>query len=273
MNRLLLGPLLFLLLMGLASAGTVTLTGTCGKYQQSNRTVNFTLTNSGNDTAGQLVITPLIQNAELANSSSTISALGPDSTAILNFSITGIKERGTSIAFFSVAYQQSTSIFTAVFPCLIALGSATTSQIILGENTTITGKGNATVKLRVINAALTQIDANVSLILPLAFTYLSSKYIPLSLAPGQSANVTFLLGFPQGGASSYSAAATARYSQGNLSHASLVSFVINTAPPASISLGSLVIYFIALVLFIVVLLIALSLVRRRKKANNDIPQV
>ncbi len=266
--RILYQTFALLLLIGIASAGTVTLTGTCGTYSPSSKTINFTLSNSGNDSAYNLVITPTIPNTQTANGVSAINNLGPSARVVASFNITNILRRGTVPAYFTVAYQQGSEVFTAVFPCTMSLLNSTSSQVLLTTNSSIVN-GNATVKIKVFNAGTVPVTANVSLILPPSFTYQSVRYSQVTLAQYQTANVTFSLSAPVGSQSSYSVAAAASYLQGNLSHASLVTFIIRPPQQVTAGVGSLLLLGVGVVVAAVIVLIVLSLLRKRSAAKTS----
>jgi len=124
MSRLTGCVLTLILLIGIASAGTVTLSGGCPPAVISNNAISFSLSNSGNDSAFNLVLTPFIQTAESVNSSYAINSLGPGASAIVNVSVKNIREPGTSGAYFILEYQQGSAVFAAVFPCLVHFFSA-----------------------------------------------------------------------------------------------------------------------------------------------------
>lgn len=270
MRSLLLCTLALLVLFGIVSAGTVTLTGSCVNYKIGSSTIPFTLSNSGNDTAYNLLITPVVPHAQTAQSLYNISSLGPGSSSTLEVGISNISEKGMSAAYFSLAYQQGSSVFTAVFPCLIPIKNATTSQVFVNINESAVENGVADVRVNVFNAGADEETANVSLILPSTFTYRSSPSILLSLAPHKGSNVTFSLGFPAGYQASYSVAAVASYSKDNLSYTSLMTFLISSSGSSSESIfGSLLFDAAIALVALVLILILISLRKKRRKPRSS----
>jgi len=257
--------LALLMMAGIVSAGTVTLTGACSRLGISGNVMNFSLSNSGNDTAFNMIVTPMIQNVQTARSFYAINSLGPKTIETLTMNLTNIDVKGTSAGYFSVAYQQGGDVFTAVFPCLLSFYNVTESPLLIIPRTSTAANGNTTVLLSVFNAGATAIDANVSLMLPPAFTYKSSKYFQLSIAPYQTANFTFLLRFPSTNQVSYSVAAFASYMQNGLSHASLRTFIIASNPPVPANFSFMLILLAAVVVVAVLALIVFSILRKRGK--------
>lgn len=254
------------LLAGVASAGTVTLTGVCVNPSLNSTAVNFTLTNSGNDTAYSLVMSPVVQNAQPSQNTYGANALGPQARLSLNVSFSNVNKRGARGAYFIVAYQQGGSVFTAVFPCLISFYVRTSSQVLLTPYISAGANGNTTVRVSAFNAGQGTIQANVSLMLPPTFTFRGSRNYTLALGPYQTGNVTFLLGFPLSGLqASYGAAAVASYVASNLSYATLATFTISAQKPASAALSSLILGAAALAVLLVLALIFVSLRRKKRR--------
>jgi hypothetical protein len=266
MNKPLLYLFSMLLLLGVASAGTVTLTGSCRTLGLDSMAMNFTLSNSGNDSAYNLVVTPMLQNVQAQNNVYILDSLGPDSRNTLTVNVTGLTERGVSAGYFITTYQQGTEVFSAVFPCLYAFGNMTQSQILMTPHASIAHNGNATVVMSVYNAGPTTISANVSLILPPALTYIGGRSYQVDVNSGSFKNVTFNLLFKPSLSASFSVASFATYVQGNLSHASLSSFVLSS-PSVQQSPFTLIITIIAAVIVIAIIaLIISSMMKKRKKA-------
>src|ERR1700733_1000124 len=70
-----------LLLLSIAGASTVTLTGSCYAtiINQTNNYIQFNITNSGNGTATNLIIEPVVSGASLVNSTPiTIPLVAPN---------------------------------------------------------------------------------------------------------------------------------------------------------------------------------------------------
>jgi len=119
------------LLASLAFAGTVVLTGTCASVVKNN-TVNFSIANSGNDSAYGLIVNPYISGANVIGNYS-IARLDPGSTANFAVRLSNITAKGTYVDYFVVDYQQGSSFFSAMFPCWLEFGVSATSPIYLNS--------------------------------------------------------------------------------------------------------------------------------------------
>lgn len=269
MKNILLYLISILTLMGSVSAGTVTLTGGCTNQNISGNTISFNLLNSGNDTAFNLILNATIPHARTTQSVYPLNILGPGANATFEINISNVSERGTSAVQFTLAYQQGTSVFTAVFPCLAPIKNSTVSHLYVSLNKTSVQSGVVSVRVNLFNAGTDTESANVSLMLPPTFSYKSSPVVHVTLAPYKTDNVTFSLGIPGGSPASYSAAAVASYSKDNLSYTSLVKFVIDTSASSSGSIFSSLILYAALAVAVVVIVLILLSLRRKRAAKSS----
>ncbi|MGA3020652.1 MAG: hypothetical protein ABSD68_01740 [Candidatus Micrarchaeales archaeon] len=267
MDRFALCFVSLLFIFGIVSAGTVTLTGSCKTIISNNATANFSLLNSGNDTAFNLVITPFIVGVQQQQKAYTISSLGPGSEKSIDANFTGIKQSGTYGGYFYAAYQQGSDVFMAVFPCLLSFFRQTQTQVLLSSNTTLGANGDATVRISAFNEGADSLEMLINLVVPPTFTYNGSEHYSLTLAPYQRGNVTFRLKVPSGQAS-YSAAAFISYSKGNLSFASSSTFVIAAQSQTSAKLSSLIPDLAILAIVIVLILILVSILRRKRNRSQ-----
>ena len=108
------------LTFGALNAGTVSLTGTCS-HSLGNNTVLFSLENSGNDSAYNVHVLPSIEGE--GQRTYNLGTLEPKGYLYTYVNITNISAMGTYADYFTVAYQQDTQSFVAVFPCLFCLFS------------------------------------------------------------------------------------------------------------------------------------------------------
>jgi hypothetical protein len=260
------------LLFSIASAGTVTLNGGCAPSNTLTNTTIFSISNSGNDTAMQMILTPVMQNAEPSNATYAISSLGPSSSATINVTAKDITAKGTSGAYFVAAYQQGGSVFTAVFPCVMSFGTMTKSQLILGINSSAALNGSAEVTVHAYNAGSSAVAANISLAAPPSFTYRSARYQQIFMRPAEMVNATFYLTIPNLVQSSYTVGAISNYIQDNLSYANFVVTVLGSTAPAS-KAGSLLFFGVAAAVVVVLALIGFSLFRSRGKKKRAQVQV
>ena len=188
--------------------------------------------------------------------------------------ISNVTEQGVSAGYFLAMYQQGSQVFSALFPCIYALGTRTQSQIFIMPNTTVSSNGNATVKVAVINAVPTApVIVNVSLMLPPAFTYFGAKSYLLDVNSSVPRIVTFNLYFNPSGQSAYTVAATASYSENGISHATLSTFVLSTPAPATGTFALLLEITAVIAVLAVLALIAVSVFRKGRKSAPAQPQL
>jgi len=254
--------LALLVLSGSARAGTVTLTGSCPD-RVLNGTAFFNLSNSGNDTPYGLTVVPHIPNAQTANGTYSLSELPPGPAARFNMTLSNVTGRGTYVGYFDVAYQQGGSdFFTAVFPCKFSFRKATVSSLYLSPTVLDLSNGTVLVRVALLNGGASEVDSDVSLILPSSLSNASYGDQALSLAPGVQENVSFYVRIPSSDAS-YSAAVAAGYEAGGLSYASLSSFTISSGGARQVNFGTVALA--AAVAATGALLVLLALVSMRKK--------
>jgi hypothetical protein len=232
---------------------------------------NFSLSNSGNDTAFNLVITPFILGVQSQQKTYSVNSLGPSSRINMSVSLTGIKQSGTYGGYFYAAYQQGTEVFTAVFPCLFSFFKQTQSLVIIKSvNTTFGANGNATVRISVFNEGPDTLKTSVYLVVPPSFSYNGTNHPSLDLAQYQTGNATFVGIKVPNGQAAYAAAAFANYSEGNLSYSSLLTFVISAPEQTPGKLSSVFFYLAVGAIVIVVILLLFSILRKKKKKESAV---
>ncbi|MEM4063919.1 MAG: hypothetical protein QXR16_00390 [Candidatus Micrarchaeaceae archaeon] len=263
--------LAMLLAFGTLHAGTVVLSGTCGTYPIDGA-INFTLSNSGNTSAYSIVLSPRILNASMPRSTYNVSVLNPGTSANVKIPIANLSLVGSYVMYFIASYQQGSSTFTAVFPCLIAVGKPATSQIYATVSTS-TSKGVSTINASIFSAVQQNIITNVSLILPPGFSYLTNASYTVTLLPYERKNLTFMVRSPEASAS-YSGGVALNYRLNGANYAALATIVISQQSSSPIfNATSLIYYAAAAVIVIVILFIVRSAflsrkIRASKKKEN-----
>jgi len=266
MNKIPFALLLLTLLTGIASAGTVSLTGTCQSDLMPGNTVNFLLVNTGNETAYNLQLSPIITGASPQNLSYPVNVLTPTINTLFLIPLLNISTLGTYIDAFVATYQQGSQVFTALFPCTINMGKATTSAVFLSVNT-FSGSGTSIMNVSALNAIDANLTVNVSSLFPPSFTFVTARSYLLELGPYQTKKVQFVVQYPtsQG---SYTGAIVDHYVYANLSYASFAPIQISqSAPAAQSGISPLLIGGIA-VGAAMVLLIARSIIKNKKKQDG-----
>jgi hypothetical protein len=224
------------ILFGSAFAGTVTLTGSCPN-RVLNGTAFFNLSNSGNDSAYRLTVVPRIPTARTKYAAYNLSVLAPGATGAFNMALASATGRGTYAGQVDVAYQQGNEYFTAVFPCTFSFRNATASSVYLTPTVIDEGNGTVLVRVSVFNGGATEVNANVSLILPPSLSVASALNIAQDLRPNAQSNVSFYVNPPPAQAS-YSAAVAASYDSGGMGYASLSTFAISPGKSQPINIGT-----------------------------------
>ncbi|MGI0141053.1 MAG: hypothetical protein ACREBF_00150 [Candidatus Micrarchaeales archaeon] len=261
------GLIAIVLLLGIANAGTVTLTASCSTNLQPGNVLNFSIINTGNDTAYNLLFTPMIHGAQPENQTYTLTSLSPNVKTLIPVELVNRTRTGTYVDSFTLAYQQGTQTFTALFPCMVNLGQPTTSGVYLNVNTT-SGNGMATVNVSVFNGVQNDFTVNVSALVPPSISFASAPNYIVQIGPYQTKHVVFALTYPQGVAS-YGGAIVSHYIYNNLSYSNLVSISIANAPKNTTgSISTTLIGATALVV-VVVLLIARSIFLNKKKRSAE----
>jgi len=258
-SNILISTFVFLAFLNLAHAGTVTLTGSCNATLV-NSSIVFSLSNSGNDSAYNLIISPLVEGATPLNKSYAISMLLPGQTKTLSVKLTNFGLNGTYVDAFYVTYQQGFSFFSAVFPCLVYINKPTVSPIYEVVRATSL-KNIIIVNVSLFNAARTPVNGTISLVVPPTLSFISNKSYGFTLQPYTNESFTFKIQSPNNGAS-YSSAAVASFNMSNLHYSSMATFSITPYVAKSGLLSPLE---ITAVIVVIILLIALFLLARSIK--------
>jgi hypothetical protein len=268
-SNILISMFAFLTFLNLVHAGTVTLTGSCNATL-INSSIVFSLSNSGNDSAYNLIISPIVEGATPLNTSYAISVLPPGQTKTLFVKITNFGLNGTYADAFYVTYQQGFSFFSAVFPCLVFINKPTVSPIYEVVKTT-PSKNIVIVNVSLFNAARTPVNGTVSLIIPPTLSFISNKSYGFTLQPYTNESFTFKLQSPNNGAS-YSSAAVASFNMSSLHYSSMATFSITPYIAKSVLLSPLEItaVIIAIILLIALFLLARSIKNKKRREREHI---
>jgi hypothetical protein len=260
----------FVALLGITHAGTVVLTGTCYNYV-TNNTIHFTLSNSGNDSAYNLILSPILTNATPMNSSYSINALNPGYNVSVQVKLKNISMQGTYADVFVLAYQQGFSSFSAIFPCLLSYPKSTTSEIYSTAHISAI-KGEGFVNVSLFNAGRENITGNLSLILPPTLSYISKSNYPFKLSPYNTSNMSFSVKLPQGTAS-YTGAVVVSYLFGGMHYSNMATFQIGNPASSALIPTYYIIIIVGVVIIAIILILLLRSIRKKSKAiANDTKQ-
>jgi len=268
-SNILISIFAFLTFLNLVHAGTVILTGSCNATLV-NSSIVFSLSNSGNDSAYNLIISPIVEGATPLNTSYPMNVLAPGQTKTIYVKLTNFGLNGTYVDAFYVTYQQGFSFFSAVFPCLVFINKPTVSPIYEVVKTTPL-KNIVIVNVSLFNAARTPVNGTVSLIIPPTLSFISNKSYGFTLQPYTNESFTFKLQSPNNGVS-YSSAAVASFNISNLHYSSMAIFSITpyVAKSALLSPLEITAVIIAIILLIALFLLARSIKNKKGREREQI---
>ncbi len=257
--------MLALLSAGMLNAGTVSLTGTCSHALGSN-TVVFSLSNSGNDSAYSVHVLPTIKDATAVGTSYDIGVLGPNSSSTTGVNLTNVYARGTYADYFTVAYQQGSQTFIALFPCLLDFGTTANSSILLSYNITYSG-GREIIAVNALNAGDSELDATIYPILPPSFSYISNRSENVRIMPLKYATARFIVE-PESSGASYSGAVTATYAFNGTDYATLSTLTLTEKGSSGGIVYVPLFIAAAAVVLILALILRIALKGRKKKKST-----
>lgn len=254
-------------LFGILHAGTVVLTGTCDQTPiTTNHSYNsFSLLNSGNETATELIVIPDFSVGTPVNISQSIAALTPRQNITENFYFKNLSAPGTYAGAYEVSYSQGASSFFTTFPCTINLFKSTTSLIRI-SNINIS---NSDLKLSIVNLGRSPIKANVSLILPQSF-YSTPPNATVNIGASSAMNISFSISHPKLTNVEYPLSVSISYVSGGLHYATLGIYTLNLYAKQSIFSSQYLIFaIIALIIIILIGLIILSILKKRRRNSRQ----
>ena len=256
--------------MGISDGGTVTLTGTCTSaiLTPSSNSITFSISNSGNDSAVGVSVTPVFPGMSVAATGSSQTLLPPGGILSYLFESSGMPENGSYAGHFYVTYDQGQSQFHAIFPCMVDIGGIATSDITVSS---VKQLQNGSIVVAVDNSGNASLE-NVSISSyapePLVITPHS---LSVSLAPGTSTVVFSMPDKPPEGASYVSDFAVS-YAFNGVHYASVYTYSIgaSTASGNGISaylIKNIVWLLLAVTIAALLVLIAASLLAKRGEAD------
>ena len=174
----------------LAGASTVTLTGSCysNVINQSNNYITFNLANSGNGTATNLLIEPIIEGAAAENSTILIPLVAPGGRYSERVYLSNFTMPGSYAERFIARYSQGGTTFTTLFPCIAYIGR--NAQSLIGI-TGLSARGG-TLDVNMSNIADYPIIANISIFAPPSFSFTNgTRSVTISRYSVSNASFTF----------------------------------------------------------------------------------
>ncbi len=252
---------------GVASS-TVTLSGYCTQPQSS--AVDFHLWNSGNGTARSLSIAPYSEGVSFQGQNQSLAYLSQGSNVTLTFNVSSYPYPGSYVIGFLARYYQQGLQVSASFPCIIFSGSQSHSLVQLGSFNYSHGSIHAifySLEPYAVNATIFTITP------PNIYVRGSPTQVTIPAAGRGEYNATFNVTVYQPSGvtgASYSAAVALQYVSGGMSHALFGNLAISAGGQQVPSGQSLINYALyAAIASIVVLIAASVVVRRRGHASNN----
>ncbi|MEM3781382.1 MAG: CARDB domain-containing protein [Candidatus Micrarchaeaceae archaeon] len=211
------------LLLGTALASTVTLTGSCNGIVRNN-TVQFSLANSGNGTALNVIVNPYIADAEVVGNYS-LSDLVPNSSYNFSIRLTNVTAKGSYGDYFIVAYQQGTGFFSALFPCMMYFGNTSaTSQLSVISSFSARNSSFGVVTVNLSNEKATNVTANVMLLVPPMVSVVGQAQRQVFLSAYKQSELRFYVNTTRAPGVSFAGAAVAWYQRGGVNFSTLSVF-------------------------------------------------
>lgn len=265
MLKVLLPALMVILLIMLSNnvlGYTVTLNGVCGTdiINSTSRYATFSLSNSGDGPAQQLVIIPNIKGALTPNASVSFAQLLPNATNSTDFYLENFSLPGSYVEYYTVEYQQSGTTFVTVFPCYASFFKRT-SSLIASKKVNVTHSGQSyKVDVTFLNLGQYPVDANVSVIAPPTFS-ISANNAGIYIGAGNSSTYEFSAAPPLGFNATYPVSLALSYTHNDLHYAYFVSATISASNSSTSKPINLVLWLTVAVIAVLVILIGYSLIR------------
>ncbi|MDE1825740.1 MAG: hypothetical protein KGH61_04260 [Candidatus Micrarchaeota archaeon] len=267
MKPIAISALAMILLVGIVSAGTVTITGICRNNLLPGNVLNFTLLNTGNDTAQNLILSPVLSGAHPQNLTYPIPSLPPYVNVTTLIKVVNITRNGSFPDALILSYQQGTSTFQTIFPCIVDIGIGTSSQLYLSTNT-LASKGIVLINVSVVNGGAGELDANVSEFLPPQFSPTSPSSYIVDLGPYATKNLLFTAQYPSASAS-YTGAIGAQYFIDNVSYARMAPISIVASQPVEKGGTGYAILLVAALAIIIIGLIGRSALKKKARHRRE----
>ena len=270
MNRFLPILLISMLAYTAYAAGTVTLTGTCRSNLSNNQSINFSIANSGTESASSVVLQSYYAFSNKLTGTYSTSQISPGHAALFDINSSVGNNTGSFVYYFLVTYQQGTQIFTVVFPCVVQ--SHGTHPALIGiNNVTVNDINSTTAKVNgsIYSFSSNTINGNITLILPPELERNGSRISGFAVNPYQYHNFTLYANLPSQN-NTYSGAVALEYSSNGTTYSSV--YIIKIIPYSAGQnqlKGYLVQAAIIIVIVIILLLVLRQRILRKKRAVQE----
>ena len=261
----LLGVLAAILLAAHAGASTVTLTGSCTSQVTgpAHNVFVFNLTNSGDGTAANFYLTPMLSGVSTSNSAILLPVIAPGSRYSESFYLYNFSMPGSYVEYFIADYTQGSSEFTTFFPCMLDVNQSSQSLVRIFAINQSRGKLN----VRLLNYYGGAINAIVHVQVPSSFV-VQGPNESMELGPQSQKNLSFNISTPEYTGASFPISVDVAYARSGVHYATMAQtfLVFGAAPSSSLNITIIA---IAAVIAALLLLIVISAVKKRPRAVQN----
>jgi hypothetical protein len=251
-----------------AGSSVVTLTGGCPLYiiNASRSYITFNVTNTGNGTASDLLISASFPGITTINATQVIPTVAPGGKYAKEFYLTHLIGQGSYAVNINATYVQAGSNYATVFPCIIYIGSLSGGPLI--ERVSVSGKR---MYVNITNTAPQSIEAQVTAVVPPEFTVKNATKA-LTIAADGTASTYFDIVTPSFSDASFPVIGELSYEYNNNHYAQMANGALTFgAAVATTSGGGIgpVTWILIIIVVVVLALIVASLLMRIKRPKRD----
>ena len=270
MNRFIPILLISMLACTAYAAGTVTLTGTCQSNLNHNGSINFSIANSGTESASAVVLQSYYAFSNRLTGTYSAAQISPDHAAVFDINSSIGNNTGSFAYYFLVTYQQGTQMFTVVFPCVVQNHGIHPALVGI-SNVTVQDINSTTAKVNgsIYGFSSNTISGNITLILPPELARNGSRISGFVANPYQYHNFTLYANLPSQN-NTYSGAVALEYSSNGTTYSSV--YIIKIAPYSAVQnqlKGYLVLVAITAIIIIIALLVLRQRILKKKGAAHE----
>ncbi len=249
-------------LMATAGASTVTLTGSCSNQllDAAHNSFTFNLTNSGNGTAMDFELVPVLSGMSSYNSMLAIPVVAPGGNYSLRFYAGNFSMPGGYAEYLLASYSQGSDVFTTFFPCLLYANQVSQSMIRVSA---VNQSGGVLSVTLLNNDVHNAINATVHVQAPLSFS-VPEPNSSVTVAPYSQRTLHFNVSVPQLTSASFPIGVSVSYASSGVHYATIAQTVVSFGSGSKTAAGpGIAAISIAVVVVAILLLIAASVIKRR----------
>lgn len=246
--------ILIAFIVPLSAASTVTLTGGCPLYliNSSRSYITFNITNTGNGTASDLLVSAVFPGIDAHNQTQVIPTVAPNTNYARYFHLDKLIGQGSYAVNINATYVQSGSNYATVFPCIIYIGSLSGGPLL----ETVTVKGDR-MNVSITNTAPQTIEAQVTAVVPPSFSVKNATKA-VTITPDGRASVTFDVVTPNYNDASFPLIGELSYEANSTHYAQMASAALVFGSPVTTTSGGIGFVTLILIIIIVVILVLIA---------------